>query len=255
MNDLIEAEAQNYEANTKALGESVELLSDFEKVYEALTPCLKFPQSEPEKLAVVGAVHFLAFCRRQLTVGVLALLRSYRGDSLLHLRRAIESCAYAARICKHPELYVVWDKAYLDESARKKYRAAFKSEDVFPKPNHADYEEELGILKDRYDLCSKLMHAGVLSVAGYLQTTPERFRMIFFDLPRDHSLFSTLLIVLDAHKMMLHLFGRILEPYTKERMASWKVRLNSVEAKFAVHGQPWSAMAQKNTNASTIPTR
>lgn len=77
MKELIEAESKNFKANQEALGESAELIRDVEKVYEALTPCLKSPPSEPEKTARAVAVYLLAFCRRQVTMSGLALLRSY----------------------------------------------------------------------------------------------------------------------------------------------------------------------------------
>lgn len=248
MKELIEAETQNYDANVMALGDGAELVHDFEKVYEALTPCLKSPPSEPEKSAGAVAVYLLAFCRRQLTMSALTLLRSYRGDSLLHLRRAIESCAFAVRICKHPELAVVWGKAGSDENAYPAYRKAFRTSDVFPGSKHPDHELALSTLKDEYDLCSRLMHGGVSGLSGHFKTTPSSFRMIFFDLAPDHSLFSTLLMVLGSHLVMFRLFGRILEPHTNDRMAAWKVRVNSVEAKLAVHGQRWMPIIQQGIN-------
>lgn len=245
MRELIEAESKNFEANAKRLDDSIDLIHDFERVYEALTPCLTSPPSEPDKTARAAAVYLLAFCRRQITMSSVILLRGYRADSLLHLRRAIESCAFAVRICKHPDLAAVWGGAGSDEEAYRKYRVAFRTGDVFPNPKHADHLPELAALKERYDLCSRLMHGGVSGLAGHFQTTPESFRMVFFDLPPDHSLFSTLLLLLDAHLKIATLFGQVLESHTNDRLAAWMVRLNSVEAKLVVHAQRWAPMIKE----------
>lgn len=240
MHELIEAERTNFEANTQRLGQRIDLIHDFEHVYEALTPCLM----SPDKTARVAAVYLLAFCLRQLTMSSVALLRDYRADSLLHLRRAIESCAFAVRICKHPELAAVWGGAGTDESTYSKYRDAFKTRAVFPNAKHSDHVPELTALKEKYDLCSRLMHGGVSGLAGHFKTTPDSFRVVFFDLPSDHSLFATLLFLLDAHLKILTLLGRVLEPHTNDRMTAWKVRLNSVEAKLTVHAQSWAPMIE-----------
>lgn len=252
MKELIEAECKNFQANEQALGESAELIHDFETIYEALTPCLVSPPSEPDKSARAASVYLLAFCRRQVTMSGLALLRSYRTDSLLHLRRSIEACAFSVRICKHPELALVWGNAGSDENAYRQYRAAFKAMDVFPNEKHPDYLPELAFLKDKYDLCSRLMHGGVFGLAGHFKTTPDSFRMIYFDLPHDHSLFSTLVMLLESHTKILALFGRVLESHTNDRMTAWKVRLNSVEAKLIVHAQRWAPMIEQGmTNRET----
>ena len=117
---------------------------------------------------------------------------------------------------------------------------------MFPSPKHPDYlPDELAALKGKYDLCSRLMHSGVSGMAGHFKTTPDSFRLIFFDLPPDKSLFSTFMVLLETHKDMLSLFGRILEPHTNARLAAWKVRLNSVEAKFMVHAQRWAPMYEQ----------
>lgn len=149
------------------------------------------------------------------------------------------------RLCKHPELAVVWGRASSDENAYRQYRAAFRAADVFPNDKHPDHLPELAVLKDKYDLCSRLMHGGVFGMAGHFKTTPDSFRMIFFDLPPDHSLFSTLVMLLEAHVRILALFGRILESYTNDRMAAWQVRLNSVDAKLVVHAQRWAPMIEE----------
>jgi len=244
---LIEDERQHYVANAKALGDSTALVHDFENVYAALTPCIEIPPSEPQKMAVVSMIYLLVFCRRQLTIGVLTLMRSYRADSLLHLRRAIETCAFAVRICKHPDLATVWANGGASDDAYAAYRKAFRPRDVFP-PD-PDHEQPLSILKERYDLCSTLMHGGVFGMAGQFETTPESFRLEFFDLPPDHSLFSVLWQMLDTHKEMLHFFGRVFDPHTNDQMAAWKVRLNAVEAKLAVHGQRWTPVILNHTKA------
>jgi hypothetical protein len=43
LKELTDAEAQNLDANTKRLGNSVKLVNDFESVYDALLPLISLP--------------------------------------------------------------------------------------------------------------------------------------------------------------------------------------------------------------------
>src|SRR5437764_14900625 len=107
LKEFAEAEAHNLDSSTKALGNSAELVNDFESVYEVLFPLLKQPEGDLDSdqvLAFVSVIHEFAFCRTLLSKSALALMRGYQGDSMLHLRRAIEACAFAVRMNKHREL-------------------------------------------------------------------------------------------------------------------------------------------------------
>src|SRR5450759_1543432 len=95
--ELAGGEATNLELSIKALGDSIQIVSHFENAYGALPPLDLLPEGgleSDETMAVVAVLHEFAFCRRQLTMSVLTLMRAYKGDALLHLRRGIEACAF-----------------------------------------------------------------------------------------------------------------------------------------------------------------
>jgi len=111
LKDIADIEAHNLEVSTERLGNTAELVNDFESVYEALPPLVSLPEGGPEShdvMAVVAVIHELAFCRRQLIMSVLTLFRGCQGDAMLHLWRAIEACAFAVRMSKHHDLCRPW---------------------------------------------------------------------------------------------------------------------------------------------------
>lgn len=251
--ELVAAEAYNLAANTKHLGTSAELMSDVESVYEAMMP-LKFPKRSTttggpegfsdEQLAVSSILNELMMCRMLLTKATLAAMRMYQGDSFTHVRRAVESCAFAVRMSKHHELCRTWHEAGTDNSRYKAYRDAFRTREVFPNEGHADHDPLLVVLKDRFDHCSKLIHGSVFGMANHFGTVPKgknragKRHVNFFDLPPD-SLVSSFLFVLNTHRLILQLFGRILEPYVRD-FDRWKKEYLRVEEKLQRHTQRWT---------------
>lgn len=108
---LIEAENNNFEISRRALGKTYELIENFQDVYDSLGRSVKMPDggAVTEQSMVTGAIVLqMGISRRQFTLGILTLMRAHRGDGVLHLRRAIESCAFAARISRHPHFAKVW---------------------------------------------------------------------------------------------------------------------------------------------------
>jgi hypothetical protein len=56
LTELTGAEAHNLEASTRTLGTTVELLNDFEGVYEGLPPIVALPEGGPDSDEVVAVV-------------------------------------------------------------------------------------------------------------------------------------------------------------------------------------------------------
>jgi hypothetical protein len=244
--EVAENESKNLQVSVDSLGDTVSLIHDFESVYDSLPPIMTLPAGGPEsdeKMAVVAIIHLMAFCRRQLTMGCLTLMRAQQGDSLLHLRRAIECCAFAVRIWKHNELARVWLNAVDGGEAYKTFRKAFGPGKIFPKPEDPDYERLLDELYERYDRCSMKAHPNVYGMGGHFDygdsTEKFSFSLNFFDLPPDHSLISGIYLMFDSHKRMLRLFGRMLERYAGDRMQKWRNDYGYVDAKLDVHREQW----------------
>jgi hypothetical protein len=111
MKAQIEAESKNFTFTRKTLGNTVELVQDFQELYKSLGGFVLIPDggatTEAAKVAMIS-LHLLMKARSNLLVGSITLLRAYRGNSLLFLRGAIEACAYAAHIRRRPGLVDVW---------------------------------------------------------------------------------------------------------------------------------------------------
>src|SRR5579862_1766075 len=181
--ELVECEAANLEATTKHLGASSVLIGDVETLYEKLTPLLKFPggdlDTSDELMAVVSIIHEFSMCRMLFMKAALAALRMYQGDAFTHLRRAIETCAFAVRMSKHHDLSRVWAEGGTDKDGDgrkyKAYRQAFRTEDAFPNKKHPDYDPRLTNLKGRFELCSKTIHGSIFGMANHFgNVSPDK---------------------------------------------------------------------------------
>src|SRR5262249_55152091 len=143
-------EEENYRQATALLGNSLSLVHDLLDLYALLAEMI--PGSGiAHRDEIVSAAHFLLGCRYQLTLGTLATLRGHLTDAFSYARKAIELCAFAARVKKHPHLAMIWLCAADDDAAYARYREKFSPGKLFPQ-DHA----LLGKLSDRYDECSKM---------------------------------------------------------------------------------------------------
>jgi hypothetical protein len=254
LSELVAAEANNLQGTTKHLGVSADLWTDVESVYMKMTPLIRFPSgggdldSSDELLTVVSICNQLMMCRMFLTKAVLAVLQMYRGDAFTHLRRAIETCAFAVRMSKHHDLCRIWAEGGVDEEGDdtkyRAYRDAFRTKDVYPNKSHPDHDPLLTEMKGRFDLCSKLIHGSILGMASHFGTVPKNKNTAgtrhvnLFDMPED-SLVSSFFFILDTHRLILQLFGRILEPYTTDFKA-WTKEYLYVEGRLERHRQKWA---------------
>jgi len=239
---LIEAEGQNFQATTKILGTTTELVQDFQDLYQGLAAFMRISAADgitPEWAKVgVCVLHLLMKCRSDLLVGSVNLLRGYQGNSLRFLRGAIEACAFAARIKKHPHLADVWFKA-VDSDAdyqifREKFVKLFPGDDVLLQELYA-----------RFDHCSQMIHNSAYSMAGHFsyrrEGTWQSVKFNIFDLPDGPVVAAALYFTLDAHKRILTKFSQVLADSMKADAARWQVRFNSVEAKLDFHRERWKA--------------
>jgi hypothetical protein len=242
MKEQIEAENRNFKASTKVLGNTAELVQDFQDLYKSLAGFVLIPDggavTEAAKVAVL-ALHLLMKSRGNLLVGSITLLRGYRGNSLPFLRGAIEACAFAAHIRRNPDLADVWLDVGDGDDAYKTYRKQFKS--LFPKDDPLLQE-----LYQVYSRCSQLIHSSLYSMAGHF-SYPKKdeelsLRFNLFDLPGDHSIVPSLYFTLDTHKRILKKFAEVLAGEIKANALVWELRLTSVEAKLDVHREKWKAV-------------
>jgi hypothetical protein len=220
LSELCKHEATNFAKSLEYLGTTAELAADVDDLYQ-LMPMLVGPEtkSHDELLADELIRNNFLMCRVLLSKGTLAALRSYGADSTIHLRRAIEACAFSARMRKHPDLCQV----YCDvanggaEPNNEKYRAymkAFgKNEFLFPKAGHADHHPTLELLYKRFDICSKMIHGSIYGMAAHFANapkgeTPNVRHINYFDL-NGEDLFKSIALTVRTHTLILSMFAQL----------------------------------------------
>jgi hypothetical protein len=267
LSELGPKEAENQEKATKYLKAAALLIGDIESLYLAITPLVKFPGGDldsPDQLAlfVTLACNQLMMGRMLYTKSVIAALRMYQGDALTHLRRAIEACAFTVRMSKHPNLCKVWSDAGLDDTKYSAYRKAFRTEDAFPKNGHVDFDPLLVILKDRFDVASKLLHGSVFGMANHFQLVPKgtnttKTRNInFFDMAPE-SFPSTYFMILTTHLIILALYGQVFQPHLTD-FSEWRVEYDAIKERVDRHVVAWTPTivawnAARNQRADAKP--
>lgn len=157
----------NHVASLEVLGDSIEVVSRFAGLYERLTRLIERSKGSTRDEILAGSV-FLFAIRYELTMAILTVTRCHLSDSFFFTRRAIELCAFAARVKKHPHLAGIWLEARQGEKSYANYRDKFSPGKLFPEDHVV-----LGKLYERYDVCSMMSHPSSYSFAGRLKIKTE----------------------------------------------------------------------------------
>jgi hypothetical protein len=243
LDELREAEENNYTASLERLGETASLAEDFIDAYEAVGRLLRQTKDPPDHLYVVSVL--LLAARYQLERAALDVLRARITDAFQATRRAAELAAFAAKIHRHPHLSEVWLRAAKGETDYEKYRKKFSS-DLFPVDDAL-----LNRLGSRYDHGSKQFHGSPFSVGGRASVQAREgsvdfeFRTFEIDNEDDAEPASSFLWVLDTHFGILKVFLRILEAQLGQTIAGWKVRETALEAKLEAHRRKWEPVIRR----------
>jgi hypothetical protein len=228
LRELLANERSNFEATSKFMGHSFALIKDLETVYElAVKQIKRIPTgtTSDSDLAFHAVLNQFMISRMLLTQAASAVLKMYQGDALMHLRKAIEMCAFAVRISKHQELGRVWLEAGLDpenEMMKTKYRAyrkAFRTELIFPASGEPDHDPGLTDLKQKWEICSKPVHGSIFGIANFISNARKAgtgTTIAFFDLPHG-SLQSMFLYVVTTHLTILKLFTPAIGGYMDDQ--------------------------------------
>jgi hypothetical protein len=239
LDDVRIAQESNYQTSLKMLGDTVSIAEDEAELYRLLV-ALTAKSSVRDKPEVAVAYYFAMGCQYQLATGCLNALRGHLNDGLKDTRLAIEMGAFAARIKRHPEFAALWMNAAQGEDAYETYLKRFSGAKIFPEDH--PLLKELG---DRYDHAAKLSHPSIHSLAGRAKTTriEEGFKITFnyFQLkdndPAEPT--RTFLWIVDTHCQILLLFQDVLAEGIVHDRKIWDLRVNSFEAKLAVHKKWW----------------
>lgn len=237
-----EGEEANYKFARQAVGDSASLIQDLVDLYGLLGDLVRASGLPPDD-GVVAASQFLLACRYQLTIGALTALRGHINDSFYFTRKAIELCAFAVRVDKHPHLAMVWLQAGRSGNSYERYRKKFSPGKLFPSDH-----ELLGTLYDRYDHCSKFVHPSAYSLAGHIEversTDHIDFKFNYFQLQdrAPSEPIRTILWIVDTHFGILRVFQDILKEAIAHDQAKWEIRRNAVDAKIGLHKSRWKSV-------------
>lgn len=239
IDQIREAEEGNYQVARRVLGDSVSLVEDLLGLYKLIGQMTKESGVEPRD-EIVCALTFLLACHYQLTIGSLTLLRGYLTDSFFYLRKAIELCAFAVRVKRHPHLGMEWLRAGDDDASYESYSKKFSGSKIFP-----DDHPLLKQLEKRYDDCSKQIHSSIYALARHCMPEggEKEFRINFnyFELKDNDPSepIRTLLYVIDTHFGILRVFEEVLSDVIKHDPKKWEIRRNAVDGKIGVHKEKW----------------
>lgn len=212
-------EDQNLRRYLKLLGDTYNVVTAAEALYDTLPPLCQLPKDveNNEKAFAAGVYANLMFmCRRQLTIGTLTLLRGQRSDSKQYLRKAIETCAFGAKMDQHPHMARSWLSAGESEEAFDEYRKDFKK--LF-----ASNDPILKQLGKHYDECSKSSHPSIYGMALYFVSQPNESGtgLNVFDSMTDAVFVAEFMKSMSVHASILQMFERLLKPYTGDRLERW----------------------------------
>jgi hypothetical protein len=244
---LADEEQKNVDRHLALLADTYDLTTLLEALYDILPKQCRFPldvaTNDAGHAAGINA-HLMLICRRELTAGILSLLRGYRIDFLFHVRKAIEFCAFAAKMARHPEKSRTWIVAASSDKAWEEFRDQFRK--LFPED-----DQELKSLSPAFDEASKAMHGSIQAVAHYLsgQNRIDAIPTIAaFDISSDAVLVAYFIRAIDIHLTILTLFGRILTPYAPG-IAVWSKQLHDAKVAFTAKHVQWTPFVSQIANS------
>lgn len=237
-------EQSNYETACSQMGDSLSLIEDLIGLYELMASMVQ-TSGLPPRDVIVAPGQFLLMCRYNLTLGALTVVRGHINDSFYFCRKALEACAFAARIKRNPQLATDWVRAVEDDSAYEKFREKFSASKLFPQGHPL-----LTVLKGRYSLCCKMTHPSIISFGRHVDVQQVqsllRVNFDYFQLQNDDPSepIRTVLFIADTHLGILRIFEEVLAPVVNHDRKKWEVNLNAVDAKIGLHKDKWKTTIQ-----------
>jgi hypothetical protein len=147
---------------------------------------------------------------------------------------AIEACAIAAKMARHPAMSRTWLHAGTSDQAMEAFRDKFKK--LFPSD-----DKELSFLYAIYDDASKAMHGSIYACAHYMLET-RRVAAVptsdVFDILNDVVLIAHFIKAIDSHLTMLFIFERILKD-SVPNIQPWSANLLKARDEFSKQYFKW----------------
>jgi hypothetical protein len=234
---LERAERRHYESARRAFGPLLSIVQETTDLYELLGAAVR-DSGVPLRDEVVAGVRYLAQCQYHVTAGSLTLARAHIRDSFGHLRQAIESCGFGAKIRREPALAKLWvNDASVDGPERKKVRTVFRPEELLPRS-----VAKLAVLEDRWNFASMMAHSSFLALAK--STTIEKVegarsvQVKYFDLDErepGQDLLRHLVYLVQTHLLILRAFEDVLPEAVEHLGATWTGRWKAVDDRLRMH--------------------
>jgi hypothetical protein len=240
--ELIEGEALNLQEAREMFGTSLRTVNEVDALYSTLATSVetfrrKSAFDSPEAHGCVVLLFMQS--RIQLPLGVVAVLRRHWADSLMHLRKATEACAIAARIQKHPHLASVWAEATKDTVHYGKFQEKFKR--LFP-PEDALLQQAF----ESYDYSSKIIHGSPLSLKDHVSVSrPSPLSLHVdsnsFDIRYKAQLVAGIYYHLIAHIAVIRVFERTFGRGDSTTNDAFDKALTSLQERLESQNQEWVA--------------
>jgi hypothetical protein len=235
---LREEEQINFLRSRKITGFMPTLVQTLCELYDTLGSLIG--ESQPSVEQVHGTVPFALACRYELVMGTMMAFRGHLSDSYHFTRRAIELCAFAARISRHPHLMREWRQSWQDLSRYDKVWEKFSSKKLFP-----DDRPELKELYHPYDLCSKLVHSSAFSISGKIKVANvgdgQMYTFRYSELQEADvsEPVRTEIFILRVHLSILRVFESILKTLKVKNPETFSNNLAVFQNRFVAFREEW----------------
>lgn len=235
-------EEENFQGYCKILGDTVLLSQDINNLYTQLAELVQSAKADTID-DIACSSQFLLSCQYQLNMGILATLRGHSNDSHYYTRKAIELCAFASRVQKHPYMAQVWLNAGDSNNDYVKYRKKFRPGKLFPSDHKI-----LGELYSRYDICSKMTHPSLYSLSSHVETIKIKkgatFKFHYFRADEKGKIISikTTFWLYSTHLLIISVFEEVLSRMLKIDWGDWSTQLSAVKDKYLSHIEKWKSL-------------
>lgn len=156
------------------------------------------------------------------------MLRGQLTDSLAHVRRAIEQCAFAARIAEHPAFA---EASFGLAETQDLYELCWRKGSLNKIPNQELSNKVVQLIAENYDFCCKNIHAYLKEMAVDHGEASVQFE--FSELSNEGiSLVKRYVFIVHNHLLILAVFQDVLHALHLDRARLVSQRLEKVKNRF-----------------------
>lgn len=236
LTEIMKLEEEFFRESKDKLGSALEMMRFLSAFYDMFSEGFREQELPAEDKYVVPLTLAMS-CQYHLIMSTLSAMRGHSTDSHQHSRRSIEACAFSYKIYQHPHLAEIWLMAGKSKEHYEKYREKFTK--LFPQ-DHLLLNE----LGTRYDMCSKLIHHTIYSIASKIKVENfddqlKNLNFNYFDNVSNREPYLSLFHIWDTHQLIIKIYMSIFEDITRKNKGIWDLRINSLEAQVKYYKELW----------------